>query len=480
MKGAVLYPTLFILLLLVQCNLENEDDLYYEPLVEGTFNIQVDQEERLDFTIKPNKALKVEGELNNGIPFTIEFEAYAMRFNESVDAAIQPVTGILDMPSGYQFHFGFVFSPEGIEFTKPGKMTIELPAGIDIGEFNGFYFQGGVPYGAEDAEIWSVKLTPMVFQSEGGKKLAVFELPHFSGFLGVSGGEFKCGNPLAAELCEELKEILACYITGKEFISADDRKKVNKALKDWMDAGLDWLEEHPEELENLWDVEDAIKELLCWKSAVLMFNSTMAPFQDQLDRVGDLFTQVLIDRLVSANEECLSMSDMYAQYGSFETNVYFMNLMDELRNGGFLNEDPEITLHSYCDEIATNFFMEPMLDTARADIRFEDGMCKISLGAGEDAVARSASFTVYATNLLGELVEMVQGEDYTIQNVSTLWHTLNGNTVTELIQTCYDVLPDGTTCCPHPCYMKGGYCSFQIYLNTSGDRLDVRVDRFGW
>ena len=52
----------------------------------------------------------------------------------------------------------------------------------------------------------------------------------------------------------------------------------------------------------MWDVEDAIRELVCWKSAVLMYNSNMSPFQEQLSRIGDLFTGVLVDRLVSVNE----------------------------------------------------------------------------------------------------------------------------------------------------------------------------------
>jgi hypothetical protein len=480
MKKALIFPTLFILLLFVQCNPENEEDLYYEPLVEGIFNISVDQSERLDFTIEPNKSLTVNGKFSNGIPFTVEFEANALRFNEAVEASIQPVTGLLDMPSEFKFNFGFVFSPEGIEFNKPGKMTIELPPDIDVSEFKGFYFQGGVPYGNSDAEIWSVKLTPLLFQSEGGKKLAVFEIPHFSGFVGVSGGDFKCGNPLAAEMCEELKEILACYTTGKESLSGDDQKKVNKALKDWMNAGMDWLEEHPEQLENMWDVEDAIRELLCWKSAVLMFNSTMAPFQNELNRIGDLFSGVLIDRLVSVNQECSSMTDMYAQYGSFETNFYFINLVEELQNGGFLNEDPNITILSYCDEIATNFYMDPFLDTTlRQDIRLDQGYWMISLGAGDDPVARSRSFTVYATNLLGEPVELTLGKEYTIENINSERHTLDGNIITEVIQTCYGVDANNNPCCPYACY-GGGYCFFDVVLTSSGDYLHVQAGRYGW
>ena len=480
MKKIRLFPTFLILLLAVQCNTENEEDLYYEPLVEGIFNISVDQEEGLDFTIEPTKAITVNGQFSNGIPFTLEFEANAMRSNEAVEATIRPVTGLLDMPSEFQFDFGFVFSPEGVEFNKPGKMTIELPSNIDISEFKGFYFQGGVPYGTSDAEIWSVKLTPLRFLSSGGKKLAVFELPHFSGFVGVSGGDFKCGNPLAAEMCAELQEILACYTVGKESLSGSDIEKVNKALKDWMDAGLDWLEEHPEELENLWDVEDAIRELLCWKSAALMFNSTMTPFQNQMSRIGDLFTEVLVDRLVAVNDECLSMNDMYAQYGSFETNFYFMNLVDELRNAGFLNQDPGITIPTFCDEIATKFYQNPFLDTTmRTDIRFDQGYWYISLGSGNDPVARSRSFAVYATNLLGEAVELTEGEDYTMQNLNIQHHTLEGNTITEVIQTCYGVDANNNICCPYACY-GGGTCYFDVVLTSSGDLLHVRSRRLGW
>jgi len=283
-------------------------------------------------------------------------------------------------------------------------------------------------------------------------------------------------------VCDELKEILACYITGKESLSSNDREKVNNALRDWMDNGLDWLEENPELLENLWEVQDAIGELLCWKAAALMFNSSLSPFQDQLSRIGDLFTGVLTDRLVSANEECLSMDELYFRYDSFEENFYFINLVDELRNAGFLNEDPGIDLLNYCDDIATTFYLYPFLDTTlRSDIWIDEdyGYTYISLGEGDGAVAQSTSFTVYAFNLLGEPVELVLDEDYTIQNVSTLYHSLEGTSITEVLPTCYDVLPDGTTCCPHQCYL-GGYCSFEIILNTSGDRLRVKAGRAGW
>lgn len=481
MKKPLLYPALFLLLLFVQCNPENDEDLYYEPLVEGIFNVSVDPEQRLDFTIEPNKAVKVEGAFSNGISFTVEFDANALRFNEVVDATIQPLTGILDMSSDFQFDFGFVFSPEGIEFTKPGKMTIELPPGIDVSEFKGFIFQGGVPYGSADAEIWNVKLTPLLIKSESGKKLIVFEIPHFSGFVGVSGGDFKCGNPLAAEMCEDLKEIIACYITGKESISADDTKKVNKALKDWMDAGLDWLEENPAELENLWDVEDAIRELLCWKAACLMFNSTMAPFDNQLKRIGNLFTGVLIDRLVSFNDACISTTDLYARYGSYVENVYFMNLVEELRNGGFLNQDPGITHLTYCDEIATNYYLDPFLDTTlRQDIRFEDAYWYISFGPGDDAVSRWRSFTVYGINLLGEPVELALGEDYTIENVNSQFITFDGTIMREEIQTCYLVDANNNSCCPYPCYYSSTYAYFDVVLNTSGDLLHVKARRYDW
>jgi hypothetical protein len=49
----------------------------------------------------------------------------------------------MDMPSEFRFNFGFVSFPESVEFNRPGKMTIELPAGTDISEFKGFYFQVG-------------------------------------------------------------------------------------------------------------------------------------------------------------------------------------------------------------------------------------------------------------------------------------------------------------------------------------------------
>lgn len=476
MKKTLLYPTLFILLLFVQCSPENEEDLYYEPLVEGIFNVSVDQEQTLEFTIEPNKAVKVDGQFSNGISFTVEFEANALRFNEVVEASIQPLTGILDMPSDFQFNFGFVFAPEGIEFNKPGKMTIELPAGIDISELKGFFFQGGVPYGNADPEIWGVTLTPLLFQSAGGKKLAVFEIPHFSGFVGVSGGDFECGDPRAAEMCHELKEILACYITGKESLTADDLKKVNKALKDWMDAGLDWLEEHPEELDDEWKIQDALGEFLCWNAAALMFNSTMAPFENQLSRVGALFSDAITDKVVSLNEECLAMSEMYEQAYTYGLYFDYINLLDELRNAGLLDNDPGITHLTYCDEIAARYYMEPFLDTTlRDDIYYDGGTWNINLGRSTEPIAQSNSFQVYATNLLGETEMLTLDEDYTIQNLQLQYHTLTGTTISEVIQTCYGSDGNGNPCCPYSCYLSG-YCNFDIVL-SSGETMRINAAR---
>jgi hypothetical protein len=477
MKKVLLYPPLFLLLLFVQCSPENDEDLYYEPLVEGIFNVSVDPGQALDFTIEPNKALSVDGEFDNGIPFTIEFESGALQYNEAVEASIKPLTGIMGMPSEFQFQFGFVLSPEGTYFTKPGKMTIELPPNIDISEFKGFFFQGGVPYGNEDPEIWSVKLTPMLYQSENGKKQAVIEIPHFSGFVGVSGGDFECGNPLAAEMCEQLKEILACYITGKESLTDNDREKVNKALKDWMDSGLDWLEEHPEEFDDDWEISEAIGELLCWKAAALMFNATMAPFENQLNRVGDLFTTMLIDLLVSLNQECLAQSDMTEQAYSFGFNFDYFSVVDEMRNAGFLNEDPGITHLTYCNGIATNYYLEPFLDTTlRDDIWVDHGTWNINLGWSTEAVAQSNSFQVYATNLLGETVSLTLDEDYTIENANLLYHSISGTTITEVIQTCIGSDGNGNPCCPYACYLSGS-CNFDIVLTSSGQSLRVYAGR---
>lgn len=476
MKKVFLYPLLSFLLLFVQCNPVNEDDLYYEPLVDGIYNVSVDQEQSLDFTIEPNKALNVSGQFDNGIPFTLEFESGAVQYEGAVGASVSPLTGILDMPSEFQFHFGFSFSPEGTYFTKPGKMTIELPADVDINEFKGFYFEGGVPYEGTDAEIWSVKLIPVFFESVNGKKQAVIELPHFSGFVGVSGGDFKCGNPLAADMCDDLKEILACYITGKETISSDDSKKVNKALKDWIDAGLDWLEEHPEDIDDDWELDMALREIICWKAAAQMFNSDMSPFSSQIDRVGDLFTRVLVDKLVNLNNECLSMEDMYEQAASLGVNSWYIMLLDEMRSAGLLNEDPGIDYVSYCDGIASEFYMQPFLNADLSYIRNLSGPTWfINFGPEVDpAVARSLSFTVYATNLLGEPAVMKLDEDYTITNVDANWFTLEGTTITEEVLTCE--MMDGTT---FPCYPTGGI-RFNIVLNNSGDAITVHAGRNAW
>ena len=126
MKKILLYFSILLLSFLVQCNTENEDDLYYEPLVEGIFNVSVDPSQQLDFTIEPHKDLTVNGQFQNGIPFSIEFDASALKFYEPVEASIMPITGILDMPSDFQFLFGFVFSPEGMLPALPAPWNSEF------------------------------------------------------------------------------------------------------------------------------------------------------------------------------------------------------------------------------------------------------------------------------------------------------------------------------------------------------------------
>ena len=400
MKRTALYSLLFLVLMGAQCEREDEEDLYYEPLVDGIYNVEVDQDQAINFTIEPNKALSVDGEFSNGIKFTVEFESDALKYFEKVEASITPITQILDLSSDFQFHFGFVFAPEGVQFNKPGKMTIELPAGIEISEFKGFFFEGGLPYGNQEAEIWSVKLTPLLFQSANGKTQAVFELPHFSGFAGVSGGDFQCGNPLATENCEELKEILACYIAGKESLSSQDRNRVNEALRIWLEAALQWLEENPSVMEDEWAIENYLGEIVCWKASALMFNSTLDTFDDLLRRIGDLFTRALVDKLVQLNNDCMAMNDIIEQVYSFGLNTPYISLVESLRDAGMLTENPGIDVFNYCNSIAAKYYIEPFMDTAQSHIRLVEPytfVYKLNFGPEiSPAIVRSVSFCCVA------------------------------------------------------------------------------------
>ena len=141
MKTSSLVILILLTMSCIQCNRDDEEeDLYYEPLVEGIFNIDVDQNEWLMFLIEPNQPVSVNGQFNNGIQFTIDFPADAMKYYEEVEAKISPVNQIQNLPPEFEFNFGFVFSPEGVQFNNPGKMTVELPPGIDISDFKGLPF----------------------------------------------------------------------------------------------------------------------------------------------------------------------------------------------------------------------------------------------------------------------------------------------------------------------------------------------------
>ena len=116
------------------------------------------------------------------------------------------------------------------------------------------------------------------------------------------------------------------------------------------------------------------------------------------------------------------------------------------------------------------------MDTTLTQIRYYGGTWEFSLGGGDDPVALSKSFTVYATNLLGEEKELILGEDYTIQNLTTQFHTLEGTTITEVLQTRYGYDEYQNRCCPFTCY-GGGYCSFDVVLTSSGDNIRIFASR---
>lgn len=466
-------------LICIQCNRDDEEeDLYYEPLVEGIYNIDVDQSKVIDFAIEPNQAVSVKGQFDNGIHFKIDFPADALKYFEKVEAKISPVSQIQNLPPEFEFNFGFVFSPEGVQFNNPGRMTVELPPGIDISDFKGFYFQGGTPYENSDAEIWSVKLTPLLYESSSGGKQAVFEIPHFSGFVGVSGGSFNCGNPRAADMCEDLKEILACYITGKEILTSDDRNQVNNALRIWLDEGLTWLEQNPSEIDEDWEIEYALSELLCWKSAALMFNGTLSPFDDVLNRAGSLFTEALHEQILKENTLCINDQSILSQAERYTLNFPLLTLVNSLQAADILTENIGIDPVNFCNSIATRVYVEPFLDTSQSHITPDHLTIPFyTLTFPKEispAVARSLSFKVYAKNLLGEEKELVLGDDYSITNQTGVGFILNGTTLTEEIQTCSKDVNGNTVY--YPCYADIGGLIY-IILNDSQERISLTIKR---
>jgi hypothetical protein len=453
MKTTSLILIILLGLICIQCNRKDEEeDLYYEPLVEGIYNIDVDQSEELAFYIEPNQPVSVKGQFNNGIHFTIDFPADALKFYEKVEAKISPVSQIQNLPPEFQFNFGFVFSPEGVQFNNPGKMTIELPPGIDINDFKGFYFQGGVPYENSNTEIWSVKLTPVLYESSNGVKHAVIEIPHFSGFLGVSGGEFNCGDPRAADLCEDLKEILACYITGKETLTADDRSRVNNALRTWLNEGLNWLEQNPSEIDEEWEIDYALSELLCWKSTALMFNANLSSFDDILNRAGSLFTEALNEKIVKENTLCINDQNILSQAESYALNFPLLTLVNNLQAADILTENIGIDPINFCNSIATRIYVEPFLDTSQSHItpdHWTIPFYTLTFPKEVDpAVARSLQTGV--------------------------GFILNGSTLTEEIQTCSKDVNGNTVY--YPCYADIGGLIY-IILNDSQEAISLTIKR---
>ena len=124
MRRIALSGLFAVIVLLGGCPSGNEEELYYEPLVDGIYNIEIDDSQAVNFTIEPGKPVSVSGSFDNGINFTLVFGTEALKDYQAVEASIQPISGFRETPAGLEFQFGYIFSPEGTQFNNPGKMTL--------------------------------------------------------------------------------------------------------------------------------------------------------------------------------------------------------------------------------------------------------------------------------------------------------------------------------------------------------------------
>jgi hypothetical protein len=478
MRKITLAVLLAVIVFAGGCNRDNEEDLYYEPLVDGFYNIEVDESQKVNFTIEPGKPVSLTGTFDNGINFTLEFGAEALIDYQKVEASVQPISGFREMPAGLEFQFGYVFSPEGTQFNNPGKMILEIPSSVEVEGFKGLYFEGGTPENGSETEIWSVRLIPLMYRTVSGKHYVEFELHDFSGFAGVTGGDFKCGNPVAAESCDELNEILACYLQDHEIgwneeITGEDLKKINGALRDYLDAGLKWIEAHPSDIDEDWEVENALRDVICWKATALMYNSTLDHFDDLLNRVADLFTKVIVDKLTELDSDCSAMTETDDQALSFWLNSSYLILARNMSDAGLLDREVGIDPFNYCNEIALNYYTDPFLDTTEIyispgypvgfEINFPPEL--------HPAVSRSLGFTVYATNLLGEPEALALREDYDISIIHLEGLVLEGTVLKEVIATCGNAETGY-----YPCY-AGAYAYLAVTLKSSSQGMNIIVKR---
>lgn len=350
------FKHLSLTLLLLSCNLnsgdEEEEFYFYEPVFDDAFQVVTDPDYRVDYEYQIQKDLVVETEDSSGYKYKLEIPAFALTPGSytSFSGFIMPLTGIQNLPTGIEFKFGIEIEPFGMTFSKPVKITIELPGDFNTEDLMGFYSPG---------EWETTYLEPVKIKRSSGKTEAIFNITHFSSYGGITVEDdmIDCPDHRSTQNCKDVKEVIACKLGhyeegGMEELTEEDRKDINDILRNYMDRQLRYLEEEPPEFYELYQFQEDLKEYLCWTALTQEFNGNPeSVFGDLYNRAESIIKDVLGFFAQDLDSTCVQNrkdSECVQGKGWYEIQTYMQWLTIAQQLG--LDQELEMKdIYEFCD-----------------------------------------------------------------------------------------------------------------------------------
>lgn len=345
-----------LILLLISCNLnsENEEEefYFYEPIIGEAYQVTTDYEHRVDFEYQIRKDLLVETEDSKGYIYRLEIPAFALTPGSvyNFNGYIAPLTGIQNLPANSSFLFGIEIEPSGMNFSKPVKITVDLPADFDTQGMWGFYNEG---------EWGTAYMEPVMIKRLPGKTEAIFSISHFSAYGAMGGGaqDFDCPDPRSAQYCNDLNEIIACKLKHYEVglngeLSQEDKNEVNNILRKYMETQLRYLEEEVKDYYDMFQFQSDLKEYLCWEAKTQLFNGNPeAVFGDLYARAEKYIIMGFNEVISDLEETCLAdRLDQNCVFGNaWGTTQSYLQAMVIAQKLGIDQQMPVSNIFEFCD-----------------------------------------------------------------------------------------------------------------------------------
>jgi hypothetical protein len=361
----------------------------------------------------------------------------------------------------------------GMAFSKPVTITIELPGDFNTDDLMGFYSPG---------EWTNPYLEPVKIKKSSGKTEAIFSVTHFSSYGGmtVEDGMFECPDYRSAQVCSDLKEIIACklghYVAGiNDELTGEDKKAINDILYKYMDRQLKYLEEEPPDYSYIYLFEEDLTEYLCWAAMTQEFNTNPeSVFGDLYSRAKTIIKNVLSEHAMDMEDACLQSREVNecgggTQWFTLQTYVLWLEIAQQLG----LDLDMK-DIYEFCDGAVNESFhtltlVNPLTQNEYYHPHGDSEWYKIyqiELSSPDDTL----SFKFMMNNAIGETVEVEETEfeweedyvPYYLENVfiysdGKLWINKNQETVKEALNcnpnedVCMDYFHSGFSVMRNEC-----------------------------